>query len=106
MAVMPWSALLRVSKHYEAGARKYGPENYKRGIPCSSFLDSAFRHMAKYAAGFDDEDHLSAAIFNLLGLAEMEENHPDMCDIPARVGKNKFPYYEKSDVNDQNATDQ
>ena len=98
MVVMPWSAILRVSKHYENGARKYGPENYKRGIPTSSFADSAMRHMAKYLAGADDEDHLSAAIFNLLGIALMEEEHPDMCDIPTREGKNKFKYFkDKSD---------
>ena len=95
MVVMPWSAILRVSKHYENGARKYGPENYKRGIPTSSFADSAMRHMAKYLAGADDEDHLSAAIFNLLGIALMEEEHPEMCDIPSRVGKNTFPYFDK-----------
>ena len=97
MVVMPWPAILRVSRHYENGARKYGFYNYQKGIPTSSFADSAMRHMAEYLSGRDDEDHLSAAIFNLLGIALMEEEHPDMCDIPSRVGKKTFKYFEDKD---------
>lgn len=92
MDVMPWIALLRVSRHYENGAKKYGKRNYTKGIPVSSFIDSALRHLAKYEAGYDDEDHLSAAAFNVLGAIMMEEEHPDMCDLPSREGKRKFHY--------------
>ena len=99
---LPASALLRLSKHYEAGMRKYGFRNWEKGIPVSSFMDSALRHILKYLAGEDSEDHLSAAAFNILGALQMEEEHPDMCDLEVREGKNKFPYYEKSDANDQN----
>jgi hypothetical protein len=94
MIAMPWRALLRLSKHYENGARKYGIGNYMLGIPTSSFIDSAMRHLAKYMAGMDDEDHLSAAAFNVLGAMLMEEEHPDMCDLPMRRDKNTFPYFE------------
>lgn len=94
MIAMPWRALLRLSKHYENGARKYGAGNYMLGIPTSSFIDSAMRHLAKYMAGMDDEDHLSAAAFNVLGAMLMEEEHPDMCDLPMRRDKNTFPYFE------------
>lgn len=94
MIAMPWRALLRLSKHYENGARKYGIGNYMLGIPTSSFIDSAMRHLAKYMAGMDDEDHLSAAAFNVLGAMLMEEENPDMCDLPMRRDKNTFPYFE------------
>lgn len=99
MLSMPWAALLRVSKHYENGAKKYGRFNYQKGIPVSSFLDSAMRHLAKYIAGYDDEDHLSAAAFNVLGAIQMEETKPDMCDIETRKDKRTFSY-ESSPLDD------
>ena len=92
MLSVPWAAMLRVSKHYENGAAKYGRYNYLKGIPVSSFIDSALRHLAKYIAGWDDEDHLAAAAFNVLGAIQMEEHNPDMCDLPWREGKRSFHY--------------
>lgn len=94
MVSLPNAAILRLSKHYEVGATKYGRWNYTKGIPTSSFLDSSLRHIFKYLDGWDDEDHLAAAAFNILGAMEMEEHHPDMCDLPTREGKNKFKYGE------------
>lgn len=92
MLSVPWAAMLRVSKRYENGAAKYGRYNYLKGIPVSSFIDSALRHLAKYVAGWDDEDHLAAAAFNVLGAIQMEEHNPDMCDLPWREGKRSFHY--------------
>jgi hypothetical protein len=92
MVSMPWEALLRLSKHYEAGAKKYDRWNYRKGIPVSSFIDSACRHLAKYQCGLDDEDHLAAAAFNILGAMLMENDMPGMQDLPARKGKKTFTY--------------
>ena len=66
MVSVPWEAMLRLSQHYEAGAKKYQRFNFRKGIPVSSFIDSACRHLAKYQCVCDDEDHLAAAAFNLL----------------------------------------
>lgn len=93
MASVPWEAVLRLSKHYENGAKKYKRWNYRKGIPLSSFIDSACRHLAKYQCGCDDEDHLSAAAFNVLGAMLMENTMPEMIDLPARKGKNTFDYF-------------
>lgn len=95
MSLLPFNSILRLSKHYQRGATSYGRDNWKKGIPCTSFLDSALRHIFKYLDGWDDEDHLSAAAFNILGAMEMEAKHPEMCDIPTREGKNTFPYVEE-----------
>lgn len=92
MASLPNNAILRLSKHYELGAKKYGRWNYTKGILVSSFLDSALRHIFKYMDGWDDEDHLSAAAFNILGAMEMEGKHKELIDIPSRKGKNCFDY--------------
>lgn len=82
--LLPACVLLRLAKHYENGARKYGEYNWQKGIPCHSFADSALRHMLKYMDGWTDEDHLIAAIWNLCGLAWTEEKMPDLMDIPER----------------------
>jgi hypothetical protein len=92
MVVMPAAALLRLSKHYEHGAQKYGKFNWQKGIPVDSFMDSALRHIFKYLDGWDDEDHLAAAAFNVLGAMEMEAHKPEMQNIPAREGKRNFNY--------------
>ena len=93
MASVPWEALLRLSVHYENGAKKYERWNFRKGIPVSSFIDSACRHLAKYQCGMDDEDHLAAAAFNVLGAMLMENTRPEMNDLPLREGKNTFDYF-------------
>ena len=95
MASIPWESILRLSRHYEAGAKKYNRWNYRAGIPISSFIDSACRHLAKYQCGRDDEDHLAAAAFNVLGAMLMENTKPEMQDLPLREGKNTFDYFGK-----------
>lgn len=92
MVSVPWEAILRLSKHYEEGAKKYKRWNY-RVLPVSSFLDSACRHLAKYQCGCDDEDHLAAAAFNILGAMLVENINPEQQDLPLREGKNTFNYF-------------
>ena len=46
MVSIPWEAILRLSRHYEAGAKKYQRFNYRKGINLSSYIDSACRHLA------------------------------------------------------------
>ncbi len=99
MVSVPWEAILRLSRHYENGAKKYERWNFRKGngIPVSSYLDSAMRHLAKYLCGEDSEDHLSAAAFNVLGAMLQEELHPEMIDLPLREGKNRFQYFDKGE---------
>ena len=85
--LLPACVLLRLAKHYERGAERFGPYNWQKGIPCHSFADSALRHLFKYMDGWTDEDHLIAAIWNLCGLAWTEEKLPELMDIPERQEK-------------------
>lgn len=82
MALLPWAAIIEVSKHCEAGAQKYGEHNVDKGIPTSSLCDSAARHLAKYLDGQDDENHLLAAAWNILWAIQMTIKRPDMVDTP------------------------
>lgn len=93
MDLLPWCALIRVSKHMEdailpdpkTGVPHYPERNWEHGLPMHSMIDSAFRHLAKYVEGMADEDHLCAAATNLLMAMWTEEHRPDMQDIPSRT---------------------
>ena len=91
MDLLPWSAIMEVSKHCENGALKYGEHNADGyGLPTHSFADSAMRHMAKYLEGWEDEPHLLACAWNVLMLIEMEINHPECVDTPFMKHMDKY----------------
>ena len=94
MVSVPWEAILLLSRHYENGAKKYERWNYRKGINLSSYIDSACRHLAKYQCGCDEEDHLSAAAFNILGAMLVEEIQPELIDLPMRYGRRRFQYFD------------
>ena len=62
----PETMLLEASIHFEEGAKKYGENNWKLGIPVNCYLDSAIRHYLKYRRGDKDEHHDRAFVFNIL----------------------------------------
>jgi len=71
--LIPPTALRRLAQHYENGSRKYGDRNWERGQPLSRYLDSALRHINEWREGWRDEDHLTAAVWNLVCLIHTEE---------------------------------
>lgn len=87
MDLLPMCAIMRVAKHMEDALTHYPERNWEKGLPMHSMIDSAFRHLAKYMDGWNDEDHLCAAATNLLMAMWTEEKQPDMQDIPSR----RFP---------------
>lgn len=60
------SLLLDVSLHFEEGAKKYGEDNWKKGIPTHCYVDSAVRHYLKFLRGDQDEPHNRAFVWNLM----------------------------------------
>lgn len=62
----PETAFLELSKHFEDGAKKYGENNWQKGIPVNAYMDSALRHYLKWLRGDDDEPHDRAFIWNLV----------------------------------------
>lgn len=91
MDLLPWSAIMEISKHCENGAKKYGEHNVDKGIPTNSLCDSAARHLAKYLDGWTDEDHLLAAAWNLLWAIEMTTKHPEMVNTPWKPDDGRIP---------------
>ena len=82
MDLLPWAAIIEVSKHCEEGAKKYGEHNVDKGIPTHSLCDSAGRHLGKYLDGQTDENHLVAAAWNLLWAVQMVVKNPECVDTP------------------------
>lgn len=59
-------AILDLAKHFEAGAMKYGENNWQKGIPVNSYIDSALRHYFKFLDGYTDERHDIAFLWNIM----------------------------------------
>lgn len=71
-AKSPHYAIHRLAVHMQRGASKYGPDNWRKGMPLSRTLDSLLRHAHQYADGDRSEDHLAAVLFNAAVLLETE----------------------------------
>lgn len=78
---------LEVAKHFEEGAKKYGENNWQKGLPAKCYIDSAVRHYLKWLRGDKDEPHDRAFVWNLLCCiwevdfsprAKERENVPDV----------------------------
>lgn len=73
--------ILETSKHFEAGAKKYGEvngvPNWQLGIPVNCYLDSAIRHYLKYRRGDKDENHHLAFVWNIMCCVWEVDYHHD-----------------------------
>ena len=79
---------MRLAKWYELGAHKYSDRNWEKGMPFSRYIDSALRHIVKWIMGMTDEDHLSAAVWNLLCIIHHEElGQTELDDMPHYFNK-------------------
>lgn len=72
---------LDVAHHFEEGAKKYGENNWQKGIPVHCYLDSAVRHYLKQVRGDEDEPHYRAFVWNVLCCIWTCEHHPELIDI-------------------------
>lgn len=80
--------ILEVSKHFEEGAKKYGEDNWQKGIPTHCYIDSAIRHYLKWLRDDNDEPHDRAFVWNIL------------CCIWTCINKPELNDYVKDDSND------
>jgi len=75
---MDYTLIARIARHFENGAKKYDENNWKQGIPCKCYIDSAVRHYFKWVLGETDEDHESAYYWNIMCCIWTHENIPEM----------------------------
>jgi len=78
IGLVPPELMVEVAKVLTFGAEKYEENNWKKGIPCKCFVDSALRHFFKFIANHKDEDHESAFYWNIMCCIWTHENIPEM----------------------------
>jgi len=98
-------SILEVSKHYEAGAAKYGERNWEQGIPVHSYIDSGVRHFLKFVKGEDDERHDRAFVWNMLGAIWTAKHHPELIDVPFNLLGCSFPAGRNADDSEARCDD-
>ena len=80
MSLVPHKALNDVMQRYLAGAEAYGENNWKLGMKNSVLYDSTMRHLMAFWTGDESEDHLGAALWNIMGLIDNIDKRPGMDD--------------------------
>lgn len=89
--------LEELAKWLELGAAKYEQRNWEKGgIPFSRYFDSALRHLIKFQMGMEDENHLAAAIFNIMAIIHFRRlGLLDDDNMPKYLQKGKNEHGEK-----------
>ena len=98
--LLPVNAIIRLARHFENGAVKYGDRNWEKGIPLSRYFDSMLRHCFKFLGGLEDEDHLSAILWNAACLLETQERI-DKGLLPQELNDLPEPVLDVSDLEDE-----
>ena len=85
--LVPTSAVEGLAKVLGFGAEKYGPDNWKKGLPWMECTASMERHLLQFKRGedFDPESgllHLEHLITNAAFLIEYYRTHPEFDDRP------------------------
>ena len=72
--------VLELAKHFEEGAKKYGENNWQKGIPVRCYIDSAIRHYLKWLRGDQDEPHDRAFCWNIICAIWTCKHKPELND--------------------------
>lgn len=79
--LIPPYPLYRLAMHYTNGAKKYGENNWTKGMPMSRTWESLERHVQAYKDGDESEDHLAAIAWNAFALMWYAERMPETNDL-------------------------
>ena len=87
LSFIPYEAQKQEALVWEFGARKYSRDNWKKGLPFLSVIDSILRHAAAYAAGETNDPesglpHMAHIRCNTSMLLEYELTHKELDDRP------------------------
>ena len=77
--LFPYEAMEALAIWYEEGGYKYGDRNWEEGISVKDCVNRMIRHALKVGNGMQDEDHLSAVMWNAAAVITMRKRRPD-CD--------------------------
>lgn len=90
--LIPASTITELAKTLQFGAKKYEPNQWRKGFLWSRTMASLMRHLNSFSAGEDCDPesgllHLSHALANLSFLIEFVQTHPELDDRPKRPQK-------------------
>lgn len=85
MSLLPFDALKGVAHVLGFGAKKYGANNWKKGLDYSRVMDAALRHISSFNEGEDMDSesglhHIDHAICELLFLRWYTIHKPSLDD--------------------------
>lgn len=86
ISLIPYCAMVEMSKAFMYGQGKYGRFNFKSGLPYTKLIDSCTRHLMKFKEGenYDDESktvtHIGHAMANLAMLMDVYTRMPEFDD--------------------------
>lgn len=94
MDLIPSIVIKTLSNILTYGAKKYDPNNWKKGIEHSRLFAACLRHLYAYKSGesIDPESglsHLGHALCNISFLIWMAENKPELNDLQETTTKAK-----------------
>ena len=83
--LVPQSALLPMVEVLEFGAKKYAPNNWKKGLSIVEICESMKRHLDDFMENIDKDtdrglSHIGHIQCNAMFLSWMMKNRPDMDD--------------------------
>lgn len=75
LSLIPQVALVELAKVLQVGATKYERDNWRKGLPYTSVLDSIQRHLTMFAAGQNNDEetglsHIAHVMCNCAFLLE------------------------------------
>lgn len=83
----PATMILEVAKHFEEGCKKYGENNWQKGIPAKVYVDSGTRHYLKWLRGDTDEPHDRAFCWNIMCCIWTCVHKPELNDYAEKVNR-------------------
>lgn len=70
--------LQALAETYAEGAKKYGDDNWLKGIPSKDLMNHALRHINLWQLGDTSEDHLAHAMWNLGAIIHFTKTRPEL----------------------------
>ena len=83
-SMIPTCAIMAMARRFEDGATKYGPDNWRKGIPLSRYCDAAYRHLMQCRDNDYSEDHFGAVMWNMACWL-WTSNKIDSGELPAEL---------------------
>ena len=83
--LIPFDLMDDEQKVWEAGAKKYAPNNWRKGMPLTQPLNAALRHLTAYLMGENTDpetgiSHLAHAVTSIRIAQNTERYFPELDD--------------------------